>query len=73
MNFHSQFKLLKEHYGIIYAIYMSICFSDAKTVCNETKRNSLNVVTGSAHNVPIIKEFLELDPDMSSFGKDSGK
>lgn len=52
---------------------MSICFSDAKTVCNETKRNSLNVVTGSAHNVPIIKEFLELDPDMSSFGKDSGK
>lgn len=52
---------------------MSVCFSDAKAVCNQTKRNNLHVVTGSAHNVPIIKEFLELDPDVSSFDKDSGK
>lgn len=66
-----QFKLLREHYDIVQAI--SICLLDANTVCSTGKRNKFHVVTANGNSIPIIKEFLELEPETNSSEKNSGK
>lgn len=71
LHFIFQFKLLREHYDIFQAIL--ICLLDANKVCSTTKRNKFHVVTANGKSIPIIKEFLELEPDTDPSEKKNGK
>ncbi|KAM8707006.1 hypothetical protein ACLKA7_011160 [Drosophila subpalustris] len=57
-------KLLYEHFEIVYAIYQAISLLDANNECFDiAAKRLLQIYTGSVANFPIIKEFLDLDPD----------
>jgi len=67
-------KLLYEHFEIVYAIYKAIRLLDANNECFDiASKRMLQIFTGSVANIPIIKEFLDLDPDYVPSDLDSGK
>ncbi|XP_032596259.1 vacuolar protein sorting-associated protein 13B isoform X2 [Drosophila grimshawi] len=67
-------KLLHEHYSIIAAIHKSLRLLAHNKQCPEvTKKQMIEIYTGNAQNYPIMKEFLDLDPNFEPPPRDTGK
>lgn len=67
-------KLLNEHCLIISKMYGSLCPDEPASKWQTGKmKPRLEVYTGSAQNYPVIKEFLELDPNFEAPKVKSGK
>ncbi|XP_017076320.2 vacuolar protein sorting-associated protein 13B [Drosophila eugracilis] len=65
--FAQRVKLLHEHYLIISKMYSSLCPDEPPSKWQTSKmKPRLEVYTGSAQNYPVIKEFLELDPNFEA-------
>ncbi|XP_034127951.1 vacuolar protein sorting-associated protein 13B isoform X2 [Drosophila guanche] len=60
--FARRLKLLHEHYKIITEIHRSLSPEDDGNI-KSSRAPRLEVYTGSSQNYPVIKEFLELDPN----------
>ncbi|XP_044314696.1 vacuolar protein sorting-associated protein 13B isoform X2 [Drosophila rhopaloa] len=65
--FAQRVKLLHEHFMIISKMYCSMCPDEAPSNRQAAKiKPRLEVYTGSAQTYPVIKEFLELDPNFEA-------